>query len=544
MRTIGACILLLAIFAAPPISAQTENVCKGEERVDRDIYLRRLSLDLLGRPPAADEYEKMSSERDVSEETIRTMLGSTDFVRSMQRFHYDILWPYLPFGFVGYAEILEPDDYYAQDPVLWRPLRAVYLADVMLPPSVNSAYLCVDEPAPEPAFDIATGDPIPLRINEIDGFQQPVYGWLRRATYFSAGAELKICSIEAREDYYSREGAPCEVNYGGYYSTCGCGPDLRWCGTYETELYTLPAAFRAELDWAVRRVVEEPRSYLDLLTSKETLLTGPAAYYFRWQRNLSDISNMANPPVEDRVLESIDYQDTVGKVVTRREHNAGILTSSFFLLRHQTARARVNRFDNAFLCQPYSPPPDGIGDLSNVAPNPNLSEREKCSYCHQRLEPRTVYFGRFAEVGGVELFPQYYPEWRQDCYNCASQSFDAHDPGMCDYDCARNYYVSIDGPREVLEPQWGRKKELAFRSDAELDNYDRGPRGLVDDAEETGAIARCLTNRLATKLLHRAPVEDEAEWISELSDKFRQNGYRLPELVFDIVTSPNYRRAP
>jgi hypothetical protein len=542
-RLSAAAVAVLVTAAGVPASAQEEQSCQLAPRLDKDRFLRRLTLDLLGRPPLAEEYAAIADRSDVPPELIDGMLASDEFVWMMQRLHYDLLWPAIPVFFLSYFNLLLPlEESTPLDPVYWRGIRAQYVLDLALPAGVDMAYRCVDEPAPDPAFSVVTGDPVPLRSETIEGYERPIYGWVRVAPYWASDRQIKVCAIEARESLYSREGYPCEY-VPGYFSTCGCGTDLRWCGTYETEYYLLQAGVRAELDWAVARVVREDRPYTDLLTSQETTLTGPVAYFMRNQRYLADQIRMDVPSVPDPILDQIPFSET-GRVVERQGPHAGILTSPIFLLRHQTVRARVNRFDNAFLCQPYSPPPGGIGDLSSVAPNPNLAEREKCSYCHQRLEERAVYFGALAEVGGSFLPSAEYPVFRQDCADCALGAFQSGDPMACSEDCARHYFVGTEGTREVLEPWWGIKKELAFRPAAETENYFSGPRALVTQAQENGSLGRCLAQRLVGTYLHREVLAEEAEWLDELAERFQSGGYRLRDLARAVVTSETYRRAP
>jgi hypothetical protein len=535
-------LLSAALLLASLAHAQSGPVCSSATRLDRDRYLRRLTLDLAGRPPTAAEYEALGDATDVSEDVVRALIAGPGFVKQMQRFHYDLLWPSIQNIFSTPGNYLVPLDDSVSDPVMWRSYKPAVIVDSPTPYGVYS-YKCEDTPAPAPAFD-ASGNPIPVGTDNSTGFNIPIYGWVPVQPYWAPDRTIRVCAIDADPRSAVNPTYPCSTLGGVGYMHCGCGRDLRWCTTYENDQSMMPAAVRAEFDWAVRRVATEDRSYLDLLTSRETLLTGPMAYFFNYQTGVAETIYVGSSLYAQSDLDSVPYTDSIGQVVMRDERASGILTSPVFLLRHVTSRARVNRFDSIFACSPYNPPPGGIGDLSNIAPNPDISQREKCSYCHSRLEPRTVYFGALAEGGATYLDPTQFPPFRQDCFDCAFAAFSGQPTPVCSPDCVRYFTSSEGGDGSQLTPAWGKKKELAFRSDDEAANYDRGPRGIVEDTEATGAIAQCMTRRLAALFFHRTPGDAEQQWLQQLGTDFQTNGYRLQKLVFTLVTSDNYRRSP
>ena len=54
------------------------------------------------------------------------------------------------------------------------------------------------------------------------------------------------------------------------------------------------------------------------------------------------------------------------------------------------------------------------------------------------------------------------------------------------------------------------------------------------------ALTSCLVNRLTSYGLGRGPAKSEGEWVSALGDAFAKNGYRVPDLMRTIATSPEF----
>ncbi len=52
----------------------------------------------------------------------------------------------------------------------------------------------------------------------------------------------------------------------------------------------------------------------------------------------------------------------------------------------------------------------------------------------------------------------------------------------------------------------------------------------------------CLVDRLTAYALGRTPVRGEATWLGQLKEGFASNGYKLPDLMRDIATSPELYR--
>ena len=80
-------------------NAQSPEICAPVEQLDKYRYLRQLTLDLYGRIPTVEEYERLHSLDDVSDEMIDEMIGSPEDLDLHQRMAPAALRPvdgYLP----------------------------------------------------------------------------------------------------------------------------------------------------------------------------------------------------------------------------------------------------------------------------------------------------------------------------------------------------------------------------------------------------------------------------------------------------------------
>ena len=88
--------LLLMLLFAPPAEAALPNdelVCRSDAvELEKNAYLRALSLDLTGDVPSLDDYAALRSAGDVPEATIDEMLASDAFVERAVRWHREVLW--------------------------------------------------------------------------------------------------------------------------------------------------------------------------------------------------------------------------------------------------------------------------------------------------------------------------------------------------------------------------------------------------------------------------------------------------------------------
>ncbi|MEL6545885.1 MAG: hypothetical protein AAFQ82_14745, partial [Myxococcota bacterium] len=229
--------------------------------------------------------------------------------------------------------------------------------------------------------------------------------------------------------------------------------------------------------------------------------------------------------------------DTAWVPLLRGGRHSGVLTSIAYLLRFPTNRARAHRYYNAFECSSFIPSGPLPPPSDPCSQHEDLTLRCGCDSCHESLEPMAAHWGRYAEYGFGALDESEYP--------------DVIGTGRCEapfenietlLECLRLY--ELDPVGEEL-PYEGQLVSLVFRSTEEREKVAEGPRKLVDDGIESGALARCTAERMWTLLMRRSPSTSEiAQQIPELAELFRSSGYDLKELVKEIVLSPAYGRSP
>ncbi len=95
-----------------------------------------------------------------------------------------------------------------------------------------------------------------------------------------------------------------------------------------------------------------------------------------------------------------------------------------------------------------------------------------------------------------------------------------------------------------------------FDSDGAFRTSENGAKldttGVLDRAEfvdapslgkavhDTPAITSCVVNRLTSYALGRGPAKSEGEWVKTLNETFARQGYRVPDLMRTIATSPEF----
>jgi len=216
-------------------------------------------------------------------------------------------------------------------------------------------------------------------------------------------------------------------------------------------------------------------------------------------------------------------------------YHAGILTSPLFLIRFQTNRARANNFYNAFMCQPFQPPPGGIPDVTGGAEiDPDLQVRHGCKYCHALLEPAAAYWGRWSEGGAGYLSPADFPRVREDCLRCAQTG------AGCSQDCRRQYIVETDHDNQL--PYLGLLNAYMFRRTEHETHVEQGPELLALQAVVDNRFPRCMATRVASHLLGREIHADEDAWIESIAHEFVQSGYKFKTLTQSVIQSETYRR--
>jgi hypothetical protein len=278
---------------------------------------------------------------------------------------------------------------------------------------------------------------------------------------------------------------------------------------------------------------QEDRDFREVLTGKETLVNGPLAQFYKTIQR----GNCCGPaetsfgmaaesePLFDPKKVPADLEPTdAGKwelVADRGAHAAGILTMPIFLEKYASARARGAVLYNAFLCKSF------LADKAQLTPStePNLTIRPGCSTCHATLEPLAAYFARVEPSSFVFLPEASFPAHNTTCKKNKNGALN----GACNtlYDVA-----FADGEGAMLRS--------AYASPAHADEE---PVGAARDITAMPEFARCAVDHVTSSFLGRATTPDDEDLLKALTAAFVQSGYRMHELVKDIVRSSTYRRA-
>ncbi|MCA9545363.1 MAG: hypothetical protein KC613_13255, partial [Myxococcales bacterium] len=479
-----------AAWAAAPAAAQGPEACDDTVAVDAHRYYRQLSLDLRGHVPSVAELERLEG---VSEAEVDGLLEGEGFDTFVRRHHLDLLWSALePGNFLHEAYTLLLPAAFVEGGTdytdrLFTLFVGLYQRGGLVP--------CLDAPAEWDAEGNLVFEAQP------DGTRRE--GYVLVEPYWAPGTEVKVCAAEAGLELQANNGASCDDYTGMVTGTCGCGPNLMRCASYDVAL-ELADAFREQVLQMVQAPIAEGRPYTDMLTSDAELLNGPLVHYYRHLAPMAVDPIVLRGPVAPADLPDIPYTDKAWRPAPR-EHaeHAGVLTSVAYLLRFPTARARANRYYHAFLCQPFVAPPDGLPSPNDpCSSEPDLRERCGCSSCHTQLEPAAAYWGRFAEAGTLYLDPEQFPTYLPRCAQCAQ------DPNVaCDGFCQRFYVSEIGHPKQA--PFAGVLKSYEFRPPAEIANLEAGPGALVQRSVDDGRLARCVSEKLFERLYKRAPTARE-----------------------------------
>jgi hypothetical protein len=510
---VGALCAPASADAQPASDAQ----CRPDDAPQDALrYWRSLRLDLTGQPPTFEEYEAIRAEGEVSPARIRALLESEGFVDRVQRHHRALLW-----------NNIENVDLYSFRTFLARSRRG---GEVYWLPSRSERYRgarvpCRDEPA---TFD-DRGRPVTV---EEDGARRE--GWVEVEPYWAPGETIEVCAFDAQARAVSSRGTDCSGGGAFRDPGCGCGPDLMWCRAGANR--AVHRAFAEDVERRIGRIIREGRPYTEIFTSNVAFVNGPASFYLRNQRGLTQGVSFEPVPYREELLPDLDYTDVDTWVeIQLPDGHAGVLTSPAFLLRFQTNRARANRFYDSFLCQPFTPPPGGlpVADPEALA-QPDLQKRDGCKYCHAILEPAAAHWGRWAQQGAGFLDPADYPAFRADCEACAQSG------ERCSRACRENY---ITRPLTTAEEAYvGQLYAYQFLKPEHFDHVEAGPRLLVQQAVVDDRFSGCVAQRAAESLLGRPLTEGERTQVDAWSRAFTQSGFDYRALVEAVVTSDVYRR--
>ncbi len=492
------------------------------DALDRDQYLRALSLDLRGELPSAEDLAAVADADDVPAALIDDWLASDAFAAQAVRRHRALLWNNVEnttlLGASSSLQRATGDEFAGAPSVYYRRNRAQTYRGAVAP--------CLNEPA---RFD-ADGNVISRMV---DGVRRE--GFVEVAPYWDPATPIRLCGFDANPAEVTPDGVTCDSLAGLNDAECGCGPDLERC--------TLGAVHRAvnramgeAMDRLLHQLIVEDRPYTELFSTKRAFVNGPLVFFYRRQAKIGRF-NFDPAPVNVDTLPDLGFTDEDTWVeITLPPAHAGLLTRAAYLLRFQTNRSRANRFYDAFLCAPFQPPAGGLPVADEAAQRtPDLQERAGCKYCHALLEPSAAHWGRWMENGAGYLEPAQFPPAREDCLSCARTGRN------CSAEC-RNFYVT-NTLSPVEEEYVGMLNAYYFRRDDHVRNVETGPRLLANTAVADGRLTQCVSQRTAEWLLGRTldHAGDDA-WVGELARSFAAQGYSYRALVRQIVTDPRYRR--
>ena len=318
--------------------------------------------------------------------------------------------------------------------------------------------------------------------------------------------------------------------------SCGCGKNFRRCESADRSVHNARvASFNLENELIADSVLRRDEPYFNLLSTRRSFVNGTLSALFHDEQAGAYFG--ATPPAEPAAIPSVPYLDSGSwSEYTRGANHSGVLTTAAFLLRYPTYRARVSFFYEAFLCKTFAPPADA------TLPDPedscnrenNLAKRCGCKYCHATLEPTGAHWGRFSERAATYLDPAKFPRFDPSCRDCALA-------GSCGPSCTANYVTAAydgDGASSL-----GMLKTYLYRSPAEEQNIDAGPRLLVERMLRTGELERCAVHRVWKEFLGRPMTDlEEAMYLESLAGGFAADHHRMKGLIERILMSDAYRR--
>ena len=524
MRKITIGLLGLAVLAGAASSyAQSAEICAPVEQLDKYRYLRQLTLDLYGRIPTVEEYERLHTIEDVSDEIIDEMVGSPEFYAQLRRYHRNLLWSNLgDDDLVGQVIEEEGDETFR----VWlnRGKRDNYRGrDVD----------CLD--MEHTNFD-AGGRPLPMVENYLEGDCAggagcTMDGWVMVEPYWAPGTTIRVCAFDAQAhtDATPRDnGDPrtCDES-GDDDPLCGCGENLRYCTARDVNEDAVHDALLEEPARLFEEVIAAGEPYMNALSTRATAMNGMLAHYYRYLAR-DDDAELKNAPV---LPYDADWQQ-----VDRESYHSGILTTLGFLRRFASHRARVNRLYTAFMCTPFEAPAGGLPSATDdCSQNPDLSSRCGCATCHETIEPATTHWGRWEE-GDDFVYDEDIDTFSNNCANC--------EKGSCSNFCKRFYITrELETTPGSVDSELGKLKTLGWRTEAETAALDTGPSALVNRPEYQQQLATCTVQNFSEHVFGRELSPDERTgWLLEKTSNFASNGHDFLEMVKDIVSDERYRR--
>lgn len=487
-------------------------------------YLRRLSLDLLGRAPTYEESWKVMKAGKVSPQTIDEMLKSPDFQRQIRAYHKDLLW-------TNISNLRAANVNYTMNgngttiPIAIasqgrrRNYRGANIGCLNEPAQYNS-----DGSIKTKCRDITTESGSVLKACQ--------EGYVMIKPYWSPTKEVKVCAFDANPkerayDAQRRRTYDCSSTSSSF---CGCGPQLRYCQYGSTRSMIMQDMAEQMLRY-MDNIVRDNRPYSDVILGRDIEVNGPVSHWLRYQTRTPGGLLYATPEQNYKVPAVAFVDRNKWVKVDRGALHSGILTMAGFLLKFQSNRGRANRFYNAFLCKHFQAPPGGLPAANSECHNePNLMKRCGCKYCHVGVEPAAAYWGRWAEAGLSPLNAKKYPQTMEAC-----KKDNAYSNGTC----RRLYFIKPNHKDE--EKYKGMLRSYVFANATMKRNIETGPRGIAQNAVSTGQFASCTTQNMWRYFVGQAPTIKQQELVSQLSAGFKKNNYKLKALIKQIVMSDEYK---
>ena len=131
--------------------------------------------------------------------------------------------------------------------------------------------------------------------------------------------------------------------------------------------------------------------------------------------------------------------------------------------------------------------------------------------------------------------PQSYSAFAADCESCAIQGTNCSDR------CRDQYLVDPLSGKQHDYLGWLLSYE--FLEERHVDHVEQGPELLVTSTVTDGRLPACVAEKTAEWLMGRPMTDADRPWLDELATDFVTSDFRYRELVKDILTSDNYRRA-
>jgi hypothetical protein len=519
-------------FASGVVHAELPNedlMCRPDEpRMDKFAYLRALSLDVRGDVPTSEEYADLATNHaDVPETLIENWLSSEAFVNRAVRAHRSLLWNNLESVRLGnYRQNMRRIRATNGEYVYYRDRQAAVYRHNNRPPCDVDRQVEYDS-----SGLIITRPKQFVRAGET--YSADVEGYIEISPYWAPQTTIRVCAFDAQTPEVSSSGIECSTNAGFNDTGCGCGPNLVYCN-YANQ-YGARDAFAKEVEYRIADVIRENRPYTDLFTSRRAYVNGPMIHFYKYHVGFTSGTSLDPVALDISTLPDIPYTDYNYYPIELPAEHAGILTSPSFLLRFQTNRARANRFFDAFLCSPPSPPSGGLpAQDPNARIEPDLQLRDGCKYCHALLEPAAAHWGRWTERGSGFLPENTFPSTRADCEECGRTG------QACSNECRLFYVTQAYSPEE--EAYIGMLNAYQWMKPNHQQNVELGPKFLVLTSIVDARFPNCTSKRALEAMLGREVNASELLWAKELSKDFLNSGYRYRDLVKAIVTSDLYRR--